>query len=420
VEFKRRIDLTGASRRAPYRAMLLDSDPVHAFVRYDAAAVHSAAAGPLKGLSFAVKDIFDVAGYPTGGGSPIKQAESPVHTDSAPIVAAILAAGARFVGKTQTDELTFSLNGQNKHFPEPINVRAPGRITGGSSSGSAAAVAAGLVDFAIGSDTGGSVRAPASYCGLWGIRPTHGRVSLQRAMPLAPSFDTPGYFADKGRVFARIAPVFLGDDSETFALRRLIRADDAFARLLSDREAEALRPAEATVSAVLGDARPVTIAAEGLDDWYWTFRRIQAVEAWGVHGAWIEDRDPDMTPGVRERFEFGRAVPAEERRRAAEHRAECRSRMEEIVGTDAVLMLPTVPGIAPKRDLSGEALQSYRERALAILSIAGLSGLPQISMPLATVDGIPLGLSLIGPRGADRALVEIAMQIGESAGPGPH
>jgi amidase len=250
--------------------MLLDNDPVNAFMRYEAVAVPSAATGELKGLTFAVKDIFDVAGYPTGGGSPIKQAESPIHMENAPIVAAMLAAGACFVGKTQTDELTFSMNGQNKHFPEPVNVRAEGRITGGSSSGSAAAVAAGLCDFAIGSDTGGSVRAPASYCGLFGIRPTHGRVPAERAMPLAPSFDTVGYFADKPAVFGKVAPVFLGEDAEAFTLRRLMRADDAFERLASQREGDALRPAEARAEAVLGTAERVTVASEGLQDWYWT------------------------------------------------------------------------------------------------------------------------------------------------------
>jgi amidase len=391
--------------------MLLKTDPVNAFLPYDAVEPPAAATGPLKGLTFAVKDIYHVAGYPTGGGSPIKAAESPIHTENAPIVDAMLKAGARFVGKTQTDELTFSMNGQNKHFPEPVNMRAEGRITGGSSSGSAAAVAAGLCDFALGSDTGGSVRAPASYCGLFGIRPTHGRVSLARAMPLAPSFDTAGYFADKAVVFGKVAAVFLGEDPGAFDLKRLIRAEDAFARTMSEREREALAPAVTKVEALLGPAAPVTVAAEGLEDWYWTFRRLQAVEAWKAHGAWIEDRDPDMTPGVRERFEFGREISREDRRLAEEKRKRQRARVEEIVGADGVLMLPTTPAVAPKRDLSGDALQAYRERALSILCISGLSGLPQVTMPLATLDGFPLGLSLIGPRGADRALIALALRI---------
>jgi amidase len=391
--------------------MLLKDDPVNALVDYHAVEVPFAPSGPLEGLTFAVKDIFDVAGYPTGGGSPIRQVQSPVHTENAPIVAAMLDAGARFVGKTQTDELTFSMNGQNKHFPEPINVRAEGRITGGSSSGSAAAVAAGLCDFAIGSDTGGSVRTPASYCGLWGIRPTHGRVDNSRAMPLAPSFDTVGYFADDLDLFAKVAPVFLGEDRKVFGLKRLLKAEDAFARLISEREAQALAPAEGKAIDLFGDPTHATVAPEGLEHWYLTFRDLQAVEAWGEHGAWISEHDPDMTPGVRERFEYGRTVTAEKRRKATDKRGAQRARVEEIVGDDAVLMLPSAPSIAPKRDISGDELQAFRERALSILCIAGLSGLPQVSMPLAELDGCPLGLSLIGPRGSDRALVALATRI---------
>ena len=394
--------------------MIIRSDPVNAFLDYGDAEVASAASGPLHGLTFAVKDIFDVAGYPTGDGNPIRRAESPVHKTNAPIVQKMLDAGARFIGKTQTDEMTFSMNGQNRHFPEPINVRAPGRITGGSSSGSVAAVAAKLCDFAIGSDTGGSVRAPGSYCGLWGIRPTHGRVDNSRALPLARSFDTAGYFTDDAEMFARIAPVFLGDDPRPFRLTRLLRADDAFAKLLSEREAAALKPAVAKVEARLGSAASVTVAPEGLEPWYWTFRHLQAVEAWAAHGEWIASRNPSMTSGVRERFEYGRTVTPDVRREAEEKRKGQRARVEALVGDDGVLMLPTVPAIAPKRDLAGDALQAYRERALSILSISGLSGLPQVTMPLASLDGSPLGLSLIGPRGADRALIDLAVSIAKS------
>ena len=126
---------------------------------------------------------------------------------------ALLDAGARIVGKTHTDEMTYSLNGENAHYGTPVNVNAPGRIPGGSSSGSAAAVAAGLVDFALGSDTGGSVRAPASFCGIYGLRPTHGRISLEGACALAASFDTVGWFARDPALLERVGRVLLRDDA---------------------------------------------------------------------------------------------------------------------------------------------------------------------------------------------------------------
>ena len=150
--------------------------------------------------------------------------------------------GARFVGKTITDELAFSMNGQNAHFGSPVNGAAPDRITGGSSSGSAAAVSHGLCDFALGSDTGGSVRAPANHCGLVGLRPTHGRISLQGVLDLAPSFDTCGWFARDVPTFARVGDVLLGADPTPLPVDRvrLLAPTDVWA-LLSPEVLEAQR-----------------------------------------------------------------------------------------------------------------------------------------------------------------------------------
>jgi amidase len=183
---------------------------------------------------------------------------------------------------------------------------------------------------------------------------------------------------------------------------------------MSDREAEALADAERRVASVLGGAQPVNVADDGLDAWYWAFRLIQAYEAWQCHGAWIEARDPKMTPGVRERFEFGRDLAISDVEDATAKRARMRGRLEDLLGSDGVLVLPTVPSIAPKRDAAGEDLQAFRERALAILCISGNSSLPQVSLPLAVLDDCPLGLSLIGPRGSDRALVSLAVAIAEN------
>src|ERR687890_601264 len=212
--------------------MLLDRDPAHAFMPYPAVPVPHAPSGPLSGLTFAAKDLFDVAGYPTSAGSPHMLAMSGVKTRTAPTVQKLLDSGARLVGKTITDELAFSMNGKNAHFGTPVNGAAPDRIPGGSSSGSASAVSNGLCDFALGTDTGGSVRAPANHCGLFGIRPTHGRVSLEGCHDLAPSFDTCGYFARDGATFLRVGEVVLGSDPAPLPqIPRVLLAQDAFALL---------------------------------------------------------------------------------------------------------------------------------------------------------------------------------------------
>src|SRR5947199_6802555 len=151
--------------------------------------------GMLDGLCFAVKDLIDVAGWKTGCGNPTWRDSHPPAMAHAVCVEQLLRAGARCVGKTICDELAFSLLGENHFYGTPLNARAPDRVPGGSSSGSASAVAAGLCDTALGTDTGGSVRVPASFCGLYGIRPTHGRIDMSGVMPQAPRTGTTRWFA---------------------------------------------------------------------------------------------------------------------------------------------------------------------------------------------------------------------------------
>ena len=283
-------------------------DSARAFMPYPEAAVPHAAAGPLAGLWFAVKDLFDVAGHPTSGGQPFLLAMSGIKTTTAPTVQHLLDAGARFVGKTITDELAFSMNGQNAHFGSPVNGAAPDRISGGSSSGSAAAVSHGLCDFALGSDTGGSVRAPANHCGLVGLRPTHGRVSLQGVLDLAPSFDTCGWFSRDVPTFARVADVLLGADPAPLPpvdRVRLLAPTDVWA-LLAPEVLEAQRAPRERVEAALGRATPVEVVLDGFDAMYWSFRYLQGREAWRTDGALIERYAPPLGPGVVQRLR-GRA-----------------------------------------------------------------------------------------------------------------
>lgn len=386
-------------------------DPAHAFVPYPDVPVPRAATGPLSDLSFGVKDLFDVAGYPTGGGSPIVLAMSGIKTRTAPTVQRLLDAGARLAGKTVTDEFAFSMNGNNAHFGAPLNGAAPQRITGGSSSGSASAVSSGLCDFALGTDTGGSVRAPANHCGLYGIRPSHGRVSLEGALDLAPSLDTCGWFARDIATFARVADVLLGPDAGGLPERmRLLRPDDVWS-LAFPAAADALQPAARRAEAALGPAQGISVALESFDAMYWHFRYLQSREAWLTDGPLIERHAAPLGPGVAERFAFAREVTDAQVGAARLFRERFRRHLAALLGADGVLLLPTMPDIAPLRSDGDAALEEYRNLAIRMLCIAGLSGFPQLSMPLAQREGAPLGLSLLGPAGSDRALVALAQRI---------
>ncbi len=391
-------------------ANILDRDTIGAFCRHTHAEFAGAAGGPLAGLTFGVKDIYDIAGHQTGFGSPDWLATHHAATATAPAVQRLLDAGARMVGKTHTDELTYSLNGENSHYGTPVNVNAPGRIPGGSSSGSAAAVAATLVDFALGSDTGGSVRAPASFCGIYGMRPTHGRVPLDSACPLAASFDTAGWFAREPALLERVGRVLLADEVAAPKPARLLLAQDAFA-LAGDEVKHALQPALAVVVSVLGKAQPVTVAREGLPQWLQVFRTLQGAEVWAQHGEWVTRVKPNLGPGVRERVQWASTVTASDAAQAKTKREDIARHMDDLLANGAVLVLPTLPGIAPLRNTPAAALEEFRAHAMGLLCIAGLARLPQISLPLAMLDGCPLGLSLVAARGADTMLLGIPRRL---------
>ncbi len=392
-------------------ASILERDPIGAFCRHTHAELEGAAKGPLAGLTFGAKDIYDVAGCKTGFGSPEWLATHDEASETAPAIRVLLDAGAHMVGRTQTDELTYSLNGENAHYGTPVNVNAPGRIPGGSSSGSAAAVAAALVDFALGSDTGGSVRAPASFCGIYGMRPTHGRVSLEHACPLASSFDTAGWFARDPTLMEHVGRVLLRDDGAAPAPSRVLLGHDAFT-LAGDDAAAALQPALDRMTAVLGRAEPITVAREGLAQWFQVFRMLQGAEVWRQHGDWVTRVRPNFGPGIRERVEWAATIESKDVVAAQQKREDIAHRMAALLAGNAVLLVPTVPGIAPLRNTPVAQLDDFRARAMSVLCIAGLARLPQITLPLATLDGCPLGLSLVAARGNDTMLLDLARRIG--------
>ncbi len=399
--------------------MVSTRDPLNAFLDLPEVRVSHGESGLLSGLSLGVKDMYDVAGYRTGFGNPERYEEAKPATETAPAVQALLDSGAEFLGKTQTDELTFSLMGVNAHFPSPVNSAAPERVTGGSSCGSVAAVAGGLADIATGSDTGGSIRGPASFCGLIGLRTTHGRISLEGATPLAPSLDSFGWFAKDFETYRKVGKVLLGDDAAHpwTGKPRTFRIAALDALLMGDAEDREYERMAGIVAGVLGQPHAARLS-HSIDELYWAFRNIQGFEAWRCHGEWISARDRGLGPGVKERFEYGATVEQATVEAETARRAAFQKELEELLGDDGLLVLPTVSGPAPLKAASFEDQQAYREKALRLLCLSGLSGFPQISIPLGQVDGAPFGISLLGPKDSDRALIGLAGEVLHAAGKG--
>jgi amidase len=388
----------------------IEYDRFGACVRATLVAIAGEATGQLAGFTFGVKDAFEIQGYRTGVGNPDWLRTHPPATKTARSVELLLSAGASVVGKTQTDELTYSLNGENIHYGTPVNPRAPERIPGGSSSGSAVAVAGELVDFALGTDCGGSVRAPASFCGICGIRPSHGLISVDGVFRLAPSFDTVGWFARDAKLLERVGRVLLPPNAPPTRCKRLLIAEDAFA-WSGPEVTDALQAGLDAVAALLDKHEQVTVAADGLSNWFQAFRNLQGSEIWAEHGAWIRATNPDIAPAIRERFEWTSTITAVDAAAAQVVRGHVTERMTQLLGDDAVLCLPTTSGIAPRLNLPADELAEFRSRALSLLCIAGLARLPQINLPLGKLGGCPLGLSIVGPYGSDSELLKLSTQL---------
>jgi amidase len=366
--------------------------------------------GPLAGLTVAAKDLFDVAGYPTGGGNPDWGRQHPIPTRHAWAVQRLLDAGATLIGKTITDEVSLGILGENPFDGTALNPKAPDRVPGGSSSGSASAVAQGLCDVALGTDTGGSVRVPASFCGLYGIRPTHGRLDLTGMLPQAPSSDTTGWFARDAATFARVSEVMLGESMPATRPTRLVVAIDAFG--FADPEtSQALQPMVQALSALMKEVREDLLAPPGLSVWARAQRTLQPYEGWLTFKDWLDRDNPRMQFSVARGLAFAAAIPESERQWAALMRAEARARLAWLVPPGTILCMPTTPFPAPMKGLPLATLDPLRARIGCLTSHGGLTGVPQVSVPGATVNGLPVGLSLVGARGSDAALIAVARAL---------
>jgi len=382
------------------------TDPFHAFVD-ETIVKEPLSDGRLSGLIFSVKDVFHLKGVKNSAGNPDWLRTHDPSEETAPSVTQLLHQGAKLIGTTLTDELMYSLQGENAHYGTPVNPRDSKRIPGGSSSGSAVVVAAGLRDFALGTDTGGSVRIPAAYCGLFGFRPTHGAISIDHVIQLAASFDTVGWMARDSKVLANVGKSLLTHVEQETRFLRTIISHDAWTLADSDTK-DVLNPYIHSLKKEYMEMIWQDISTDGLASWANTFRIIQANEIWKEHGKWIELEHPSFGPGIKERFEMASKITLEEVEPQLKLRKQIRQHLINLLGDDGLLIIPTVPGIAPLRDLPNEEVEERRKRTLQLSCIAGLAGLPQVTIPVTSKSGPPVGLSVIAGPNKDLPLLEWA------------
>ncbi|TFD53925.1 hypothetical protein E3T55_04320 [Cryobacterium frigoriphilum] len=369
------------------------------------------ASGRLAGETVAVKDLYAVAGFAIGAGNPQYLREAAPEASHAAALATLLGAGASVVGIAQTDEFAYSVAGVNAHYGIAPNPRVAGGLPGGSSSGPAAAVAARHASIGLGTDTAGSIRVPASYQGLWGLRTTHGAVSRAGLLPLAPSFDTVGWLTRTPELLRTVAGVGLRSTAslqvaapERFAVAvpLIFAADEgvqaAFVDGLDRLTRRGVLPAPEIIE--LGDLVELLAA----------FRTVQAAEAWEAHGDWVRAHPGVLGSDVAARFEAAsritRPQATDARASLATHRAALDAALQ-----GRTLVLPATSSTAPDRGASAAAVDAARVATLSLTCLAAIGGYPAVSAPLLEVAGAPLGLSLVGPRHSDLALVDVAARF---------
>ena len=382
-------------------------DTCNAFVPGEMITVPPIKSGKLSSLTFAAKELYDVKGFVTGAGNPYWKSTHPAAQITAPAVEILLSEGATLLGKTISDEMAFSLDGENFHYGTPLNSKCPDRIPGGSSSGSAAAVAGGLVDFALGTDTAGSMRIPASYCGIYGFRPTHGAISLQGVHPMAPSFDVAGWFARTPDMLTRVGSVLLDIEIPELKVNKFVIARDLF----DTKDQDIASKYDAFIQKLSGLPVEITETEIGKPDfstWIETLRNIQWWELNRAHGEWISRHIDTFGEEIRGRLEKISSVTRKEMEGKKLVRKQLISQIENIISSDTIIVFPTASGIAPLKGRSIDEARASRIDTMRHTCFATVAGLPQVSMPLLEKDGCPIGISFMGARGQDGQLLAAA------------
>lgn len=361
--------------------------------------------GKLRGMTFAVKDVFAVKGHRNSAGNPTWLETHEASESTAPSIERLLENGAALWGVTHTDELMYSLNGENIHYGTPFNPVNPNCIPGGSSSGSASAVANGLVSFALGTDTGGSVRVPSSYCGLFGIRPTHDVISLEGVIPLSPSFDTVGWMTRDIETLKAVGEVLLPETALS-EFSRFFMEETIWSKLAQEDR-------EVLLSAVPKELliENVNFESKGLTEWPQIFKYIQGIEAWQAHGEWIQENNPTFSQAIDRRFKEASKLDVSGYEYAMNRQWEITKTLTDLLKDSGVLVLPTAASVAPVKNAPAESVDVIRAMTMQLTCIAGIAGLPQVTVPVFREDGMSLGLSFIANKGQDRSLLKFVRQF---------
>ncbi len=358
----------------------------------------------------AVKDLFHIAGYPTSAGNPDWLASHVIPTETSPVITELLKQGATLVGKTITDELAYSLNGQNIHYGTPINTKNPNLLPGGSSSGSAIAVAEGSADIGLGTDTGGSIRVPASYNGLFGLRPSHGLISTEHMVELAPRFDTVGWITRDLATLTTVAEVLLPPQASLIADKPVVLGTSHLLNATCQHHThltsiiDNLKQSGVYRLSDISEQLSLHVLEQGVV----AFRKLQGAEIWATHGEWITEQQPRFAPDIAARFKWCQTVSPAQVKQALAVQADFCQLLERIFGQVDFVLLPTTPGSAPLLSAAEHQLNQNRNTLLSMTCIAGLGGLPQLQIPLLQREQAPVGLSIIGPRNSDHTIIQFA------------
>ena len=371
-----------------------------------------AKSGPLTGTSFMVKDLFAIKGRKVSNGNPDFYKHATPARETAPVVTQLLEAGASCTGITVCDEFFYSVLGTNVHYGQPVNARAPKHVTGGSSCGAAAAVAASMCDFALGTDTAGSIRVPAAFCGLYGLRPTYGRIDMTGATAMAPSYDTVGFLARDPDLFRKVGRVLLQEAKAEPKVERLILAENFFRNAEASMD-QTLWDAIRKPKSALPKAEHMELASEEeIAAWRNAFRVIQGFEIQSTLLPFIQSHNVELGPGIKERFEMSAGITLAEAETARALRAEIADHLIALVSPGTLIVLPTTPTLPPERDIpDGASFSEFRAHTLSFTCLAGHAGLPQVSVPAGVAAGCPVGLSFIGWPGGDETLLDLAVHL---------